>query len=79
MRCSKPGCGKRSYCADLCIEHYDIFVRDAVGQADDGKILHVSHACPHDFSGPEVDIGGGKSVTCVHCGMTAFDHSLWEK
>jgi len=47
---------------------------------DDGK--HFVRDCEHDFSGPLVEFkmpggGGGASVHCQKCDMSAMTHDEW--
>lgn len=48
-------------------------------EADDGLTI-VSCGppkCEHDWSGPEVEIGGAVSVTCAKCGWAAYSVDMW--
>lgn len=41
--------------------------------AERGKLMEP---CAHDWTGPEVNIGRGSSISCAKCGMLAIENSL---
>ena len=39
-----------------------------------GVFVHITPKCDHDWTGPEVAIENGSSVSCAKCGTLAINH-----
>ncbi len=51
---------------------------EAVAEFDrwHGITMHITPKCEHDWTGPEVKIEHGSSVSCAKCGMLAIDDAM---
>lgn len=41
-----------------------------------GIFIHTIPKCDHDWTGPEVAIDQGSSISCAKCGMLAINHDI---
>lgn len=47
-----------------------------VAEFDRGLTVAITPKCDHDWTGPEIVIDHGSSVSCAKCGKLAIDHDM---